>query len=55
MLQDEEESTIRERERVYKNSASRIPAFGLRIKDLSKTFSKMCSKNRVEAIRNFSL
>ena len=28
---------------------------GLRIKGLSKTFAKMCSKNRVEAIKNFNL
>lgn len=47
LLQNEEESTIRERERVYKNSINRLPAYGLRIKDLSKTFAKMCSKNRV--------
>jgi hypothetical protein len=53
--QDQEESTIRERERVYKNSRSGLPAFGLRIKDLSKTFSKMCSNNRVEAIKGFNL
>ena len=32
-----------------------MPALGLRIKGLSKTFAKMCSKNRVEAIKNFNL
>ena len=32
-----------------------MPALGLRIKSLSKTFATMCSKNRVEAIKNFNL
>ena len=39
LLQDEEESTLKEKERVYKNSAARMPALGLRIKGLSKTFA----------------
>jgi hypothetical protein len=46
-LQDEEESTIRERDKVWKDSKNKKSAFGLRIKDLSKTFSKMCSKQCV--------
>jgi ABC-type multidrug transport system ATPase subunit len=40
---------------VYKNSSTGLPAFGLRIKDLSKTFSKIFSKNKVEAIKNFCI
>lgn len=55
LLQDEEESTIKERNRVYKNAMAKLPALGLRIKGLNKTFSKMCSSNRVEAVKNFNL
>lgn len=39
-----EESAIKERNRVYQNSEKGIPALGLRIKCLSKTFRGSCSK-----------
>lgn len=39
-----DESSIKERNRVYLNSEKGIPALGLRIKCLNKTFKKMCSK-----------
>jgi hypothetical protein len=45
-----EESAIKERNRVYQNSEKNIPALGLRIKCLSKTFKGMCSKEEVHAI-----
>lgn len=55
LLQDEEESTIKERNRVFRNASANIPALGMRIKCLSKTFRKMFSKKKVEAIKNFNL
>lgn len=54
-IRDEEESVTRERLRVNKNFNNKEPALGLRIKSLSKTFTKMCSKDRVEALRNVTL
>lgn len=41
---EEEESAVREKNRVYENSERRIPAEGLRIKGLTKTFKGTCSK-----------
>lgn len=41
--------------RVYKNISSNAPALGLRIKNLYKTFTSMCSKNRVEAIKSLTV
>ena len=40
--QGEEESAIKERNRVYLNSEQNLPALGLRIKCLSKTFNSGC-------------
>jgi ABC-type multidrug transport system ATPase subunit len=40
---------------VFRNASANIPALGLRIKCLSKTFQKLFSKKKVEAIKNFNL
>jgi len=46
-----EESAIKERNRVYLNSEKNLPALGLRIKCLSKTFKSGCfSKNQLRAL-----
>ena len=55
IAKDDEESAVRERQRVYSNSAGRLPALGLRIKDLSKTFKSYFSSNSVQAINHFNL
>lgn len=54
-LQEEEESAIKERNKVYNNSKNRAPAFGLRIKDLSKTFKSLFSQRKVQALKRFNL
>ncbi len=40
---------------MFRNASANIPALGLRIKCLSKTFQKLFSKKKVEAIKNFNL
>ena len=52
---DEEESAVREKNRVYENSERNVPALGLRIKCLSKTFKKMCSKTELKALNELTL
>lgn len=46
-LTEEEESAIRERNKVYNNSKAKFPALGMRIKNLSKTFKGFLSKKKV--------
>lgn len=55
-LTDEEESAVRERNRVNSNSQQRKLVPGLRIRNLSKTFSSLFGRGKkVEALRRFSL
>ena len=54
-LQDEEESAIKQRNRVINNSKDGLPVQGMRIKNLSKTFSGLCSAHKVEALKKFTL
>ena len=52
---EEEESAVREKNRVYENSERNIPALGLRIKCLNKTFRGTCSKEQVYALNELTL
>ncbi len=54
-LQDQEESAIRQRNKVFNNSKANLPALGMRIKNLSKTFKGMFSSNKVQALKKFTL
>ena len=54
-IRDEEESVSKERLRVLKNSANNEPAFGMRIKGLSKTFKATCFRNTVAALKNLTI
>lgn len=54
-MQDEEESAIKQRHRVFNNSKDNLQVNGLRMKNISKTFSGLCSSRRVEALKKFTL
>jgi ABC-type multidrug transport system ATPase subunit len=40
---------------VYQNSERGIPALGLRIKCLNKTFTTMCSKTQMQALNQLTI
>ena len=54
-LQDEEESARKERLKVQNNSKNNVPALGMRVKNLCKTFKSLFSSHKVETLKNFTL